>query len=171
MEKYKIKSATACYTGGGIYIYWGRLESGHYFRAVDDWELIFICDDDTSIENDDANYDEFYEAHTIEELRGDDFVGFWNTMLDHIISNDKSGNYCANELRTRYLKPSTPPTIDELATRISAALEAELEAVYDELRLTSGDISPLESMEWDEITAKAAYLFEKLIERNTNQDE
>ena len=30
MENYKIKTATALYTGGGIYVYYGLLESGLY---------------------------------------------------------------------------------------------------------------------------------------------
>lgn len=56
--------------------------------------------------------------------------------------------------------------MDELTQRISDALEAELAKIYDERGITSGDISPLESLEWDEVTAKTAYLFERLIERN-----
>ena len=100
----RIKTATACYSGGGIYIYWGTLENGYYFRACDDWELIWICDEDTSIENEDASYQEFYDEHTIKEIRGDDFITFWNTMLNHIIGNDKSGNWSRVELEYRIIK-------------------------------------------------------------------
>lgn len=167
MEKYKIKSATACYTGGGIYIYWGQLESGDHFRAVDDWEMIFILDEYAGIDNEEADWPEFYDEHTIEEVHGDDFEAFWNAMINHILEHDKRGNYCPNELRARLLEPVAPPTFAELADRISNALEAELGRIYEELRVESGDISPLDALEWDEVTAKAAYLFEKLIEQNT----
>lgn len=167
MSKHKIKTATACYTGGGIYIYWGQLESGHHFRAADDWEMIWICDADTSIDNEDANWPEFYDEHTLEELHGDEFVTFWNTMLRHIIDSNERGNYCTTELSVRLLDPVAPPTFAELAERINNALEAELSKIYEELRVESGDISPLDALEWDEVTAKAAYLFEKLIEQNT----
>ena len=40
MENYKIANATAIYTGGGIYIYHGKVENGNYFRACDEWECI-----------------------------------------------------------------------------------------------------------------------------------
>ena len=102
--KHKIKTATACYSGGGIYIYWGELENGYQFRACDDWELIWICDDDTSIENEEASYQEFYDEHTIEELHGNDFVAFWNTMIKHIIENDTKGNWSILELEYRIIK-------------------------------------------------------------------
>lgn len=104
MEKYKIKTVNACYTGGGIYIYWGTLENGAYFRACDDWDLIWICDDDTSLENDDANFPEFYEEHTIEEIYNNDFIAFWNIMLSRLIESNENGNYSREELKNRIIK-------------------------------------------------------------------
>lgn len=103
MEKYQIKSATACYTGGGVYIYYGQLESGLYFRAVDDWDVIWLCDSDTEAEE--ADYSEFYEAHTVEEITSEDeYTAFWNAMLRHIISNPTGGNYQAADLERRIIK-------------------------------------------------------------------
>lgn len=104
--KHKIKTATACYTGGNIYIYYGQLESGLYFRAVDDWDVIYICNSDT--ESEDADHSEFYEAHTVEEITGDDFKEFWNTMLHHIISkgatHGKWSNYSPDDMEIRLIK-------------------------------------------------------------------
>ena len=57
-------------------------------------------------------------------------------------------------------------TFEQLTDRISNALEAELAAIYDELGIETGDISPLAALEWDEVTAKAAHLFRDLIEQN-----
>lgn len=54
----------------------------------------------------------------------------------------------------------------DLQTRISAALERELSAIYEELKINSGDISPFDLREWDRITADAAALFSRLIETN-----
>lgn len=104
MRKHKIKTATACYTGGGVYIYYGQLESGLYFRAVDDWDVIWICNADTEAEE--ADYSEFYDAHTVEELTGENFKTFWNAMLTHIIgggaAHGRWSNYSTSDLERRF---------------------------------------------------------------------
>ena len=104
--EHKIRTATACYTGGNIYIYYGQLESGLYFRAVDDWDVVWICDADTEAEE--ADYSEFYEAHTVEEITGENFKPFWNAMLTHIINEGEAHgkwlNYSRDELESRLEK-------------------------------------------------------------------
>jgi hypothetical protein len=104
--KYKIKTATACYTGGGLYIYYGQLESGLYFSAYDEWESVYICDADTSVEE--AQYETFYDQHTVEELTKDNFRSFWNAMLLHIINGGLSHgewhNYLTSDLEERIIK-------------------------------------------------------------------
>ncbi len=106
MEKHKIKTATACYTGGGIYIYYGQLESGLYFRTCDEWEAVYICDTNTGTEE--AEYSEFYEQHTKEELTGKAFEAFWNQILSHVINGgpafDKWSNYQKSDLEDRIIK-------------------------------------------------------------------
>lgn len=170
MTKHKIKTATAVYTGGGIYIYYGQLESGLYFRAVDDWDVIWICDSDTEAEE--ADHSEFYEAHTVEEITdgGEDFKTFWNAMLHHIIDkkprHGKWSNYSPDELERRILKRAAHPTNEELQKRISNALERELERIYDEAWITSGDVTPEQFLKWERIVATAADLFAELIEQN-----
>lgn len=103
---YKIKTATACYTGGGIYIYYGQLENGLYFRTWDDCESIYLCDSNTSTEE--AEYSEFYEQHTVKELTGEAFKAFWNQMLTHVINGkpsfDKWNNYSKSDLENRIVK-------------------------------------------------------------------
>ena len=107
--KHKIKTATACYTGGGIYIFYGQLESGLFFRAgdiLDDWEIIYICDSDTEAEE--ADYSEFYEAHTVEEITGEEYKTLWNEILNHIITkkptHGKWSNYDPADLKRRIIK-------------------------------------------------------------------
>ena len=106
MEKYKIKTATACYTGGGIYIYYGQLENGLYFRTWDEDETIYICNTNTSTEE--ADYNEFYEQHTVKELKGKTFNNFFNLMITHILEGgatfDEWSNYSKSELERRFKK-------------------------------------------------------------------
>ena len=106
MEKYKIKTATACYTGGGIYIYYGQLENGLYFRTWDEDETIYICNTNTSTEE--ADYNEFYEQHTVKELKGKTFNNFFNLMITHILKGgatfDEWSNYSKSELERRFKK-------------------------------------------------------------------
>lgn len=102
---HKIKTATACYTGGGIYIYYGQLENGLYFFTDDDIETVYICNADTSTEE--AHYLEFYDRHTVEELTDKAFVDFWNRMLSHVINGgpayDRWSNYSKSELEERII--------------------------------------------------------------------
>ena len=96
-----ISSATAEYTGGGIYVYYGKLVDGNYFRACDDWEWIEICNADTSAEE--ADYQEFYDEHSIECLTGKEYEAFWNDMLRKILKEKPAGNYMESELEKRLL--------------------------------------------------------------------
>jgi hypothetical protein len=58
-------------------------------------------------------------------------------------------------------------TKEQIKERISDALEAELTTIYNELNITDGDISPSDSLIWDEIADQAARLFARLIEWNS----
>ena len=100
--KKEIKHATAIYTGGGLYIYYGQLTDGNYFRAYDEWECIEICNSDTSVE--DADYSEFYEEHSVGRLEKEEYKVFWNEMLLWIINNKPKGNYQACDLENRMIK-------------------------------------------------------------------
>jgi hypothetical protein len=54
----------------------------------------------------------------------------------------------------------------ELQELISLSLEETLTEIYDQLGITTGDISPIQAMQWNEITQAAAALFSELIEQN-----
>lgn len=54
----------------------------------------------------------------------------------------------------------------DIKNRISAALEDVLSELYEESGVNNGDISPLDFLAWEEITAAAAELFKRLIEQN-----
>lgn len=59
----------------------------------------------------------------------------------------------------------------EIQERINNALEAEISKIYDELRIESGDIAPLDLVEWDQLTAEMAALFQALIAWNSGEEE
>lgn len=54
----------------------------------------------------------------------------------------------------------------DLKQRISDLLENELAKIYEETGINSGDIDPLQALEWERITAAAAELFSDLIRQN-----
>ena len=100
MKNYEIKTATADYTGGGIYIYYGELENGLFFRTCDEWDSISICNSDTSDEN--ADYMDFYEVHQVTELVENEYKIFWDNMLNWILEKQPDGNYSNEELEKRF---------------------------------------------------------------------
>jgi hypothetical protein len=59
---------------------------------------------------------------------------------------------------------------EEIRERISDALEAELGKIYDELGVNSGDISPLDLLEWEKHTAETTEIFLRLINWNTPEE-
>lgn len=56
--------------------------------------------------------------------------------------------------------------MENLKNRISAALEKELTAIYEEQNIESGDISPMQYLEWERLTMETAKLFTELIGQN-----
>ncbi len=132
MTNYTIKTATAIYTGGGIYIYYGELENGLYFRACDDWKEISICNADTS--TDDAEYDDFYTEHEIESLNDIKFEEFFNTMLLWIIHNNPDGNYNLGELEERMIQyVETDIEIEPAQTMAKAIQERVKQEKFEQL--------------------------------------
>lgn len=102
---YQIETATAIYTGGGIYIYRGKLKNGLYFSSCDTWESIVFCNADTY--TDEADFMEFYDQHQVEEITGKEYELFFNKMLKWIIKNEPDGNYISPDLERRIIKQST----------------------------------------------------------------
>lgn len=54
----------------------------------------------------------------------------------------------------------------DLKQRLSDTLESELATIYTELGVTTGDITPAQSLEWERLTAELSALFETLIDQN-----
>ena len=143
MTNYTIKTATADYTGGGIYIYYGELENGLYFRTADEWQSISICDADTSTE--DADYSEFFELHQIDELQNEDYKRFFNNMLVWINNNRPSGNYNIGELEQRVIlnepQQTTREQIEELENKLRKLKRIdELESFLNHMQTTFNNL-------------------------------
>lgn len=124
MNNYEIKTATAEYTGGGIYIYYGQLENGLYFRVCDSWDMISICDADTSTE--DADFAEFYNEHEIDSLDGYKFEEFFNNMILWIMHNAPDGNYNTDELENRMIKHIETSLEIENAQTMAKAIQEQV---------------------------------------------
>lgn len=60
---------------------------------------------------------------------------------------------------------------EQIQERINNALENELEKIYNELRIESGDIAPWDLLEWDQLTEEMAKLFQALIAWNSGEEE
>ena len=99
----KITFANACYTGGGVYIYYGNLSDGTFFRTYTDCGFIEIVDVNASVENDEADYVEFYEKHRIGTLINREYSSFFNEILRFIIECQPKGNYLVSDLEKEFV--------------------------------------------------------------------
>lgn len=116
----KIKSASACYTGGGIYVYLGETTDGRLFVADDDSESISIMDS-LPESLDDLN-EEFFNSHLLAELVDGSYQEFWNSMLHHIIDGNEAygdwSNFTTGDLQERIIDVQ-----DSLSPRIERVFE------------------------------------------------
>lgn len=97
----KIFRATAYYTGGGIYAYYGTLDNGQHFITSDDWEgTILITDEKPEAEN--IGDVDWQEQHGIIELY--DHADFMVKVIDWILTNKPVDNYDDGELQHRLAK-------------------------------------------------------------------
>lgn len=78
-----IERVEANYTGGGIFIYTGELDTGNFFFTATDWEAdVLILDEDPEEFFDECDMPEWQEKHTIREITGTEAMRFWLEMLD-----------------------------------------------------------------------------------------
>lgn len=94
------------YTGGGVYVAYGQLESGEYFVASDDmYDVRFLNADPTEkvmVEvygwyvSDDV---EWQEQHLIRDIDDEtECLDFWDAMLTWIEENKPDGNYALEDV-------------------------------------------------------------------------
>lgn len=102
---YKIATANACYTGGGIYLLYGEFANCLFFMTSNDAESIAIYDADPYAA-DEADFLtwEWHEAHVVAEF-GDDNETAQNVVngaLRWIGENRPDGNYIYSELANSF---------------------------------------------------------------------
>ncbi len=96
-----ISKATAIYTGGGIYIYYGQLDNGDYFLRDDESPryCMFLNSDPKDLNV--SLYEEWQTKHKVGEYSGEEAIIFNKAVIKWIIENAPEGNYEVSELETR----------------------------------------------------------------------
>lgn len=94
---------TPIYTGGGIYIFLGKIKGGNWFLACDSWFDVRLLDADPSAPDPDLDYEfigddpDWQEAHKVEDL-DDPHYDWFEDMLNWIIENKPEGGDCNYQL-------------------------------------------------------------------------
>lgn len=85
-----------CYTGGGIYCVVGRLTDGNYFMGDITFEWIAIVNEKPDW--DDSWYEEWIDAHRVEEFCDSDARCFIRHAIEWVKEKKPDGNYLMSEL-------------------------------------------------------------------------
>lgn len=101
-----VVKATADYTGGGIYVFMGKLYNGKYFMMDSSWMEPAFVDADPSKVGDGAFTVEWQEEHFVENpfKTEEENKFFWNSVIDWILENGEGGNYLEAEIAERKMK-------------------------------------------------------------------
>ena len=95
-----IKRATAIYSGGGIYLYYGELEDGNWLMG-DDGNECFVIVNTSPLANDEtfeeSGYLEWQEEHLVEWIHRRKFKEVLKSLVD-VISKGKTIEECDNFL-------------------------------------------------------------------------
>ena len=111
-EAYAIESVEPEYTGGGFYVFAGKLTNGNYFIADNDMYNVRILDTPYDW---DTNFEvEWQEAHLVKDLGAADALQFCKQMVAWVKEHKPDGNYALADM-------------DFLAEDIEECLEREAE--------------------------------------------
>ena len=96
---YDFEKVTPDYTGGGIYIFSGKLTDGNYFLADGDMFDVSILDADAYENWEECFYAEWQEAHIVKNLSSAEALEFFKSMLTWIRVNEpKDCNYDMHDM-------------------------------------------------------------------------
>ena len=88
MKKITFENVSAVYTGGGVWLFWGKLDKERYF-LTDDYGCTLILDENPN--NFDVSlYDDWQEAHTIQELEGKERERFCDALINRFLKDNPS---------------------------------------------------------------------------------
>ena len=95
------------YTGGNIYVFYGKLTDGRYFSAESSMFDIRFLNEDPLQPSDDPEYYEYVaddmdwqQDHLVEDWGGDTkTLDFWKDMLNFCLKTSPEGNYNDGDLK------------------------------------------------------------------------
>ena len=98
-DEYEFERVEPCYTGGGVYVFTGKLTNGNYFisnaaSADDSWAVIVDADPDEDPEE--SCFEEWQTAHLVEDVESPD--AFIVPMLEWVKANEPDGNYQMDDM-------------------------------------------------------------------------
>ena len=99
----KIKEVKAVYTGGNIWLFFGRLENGNSFMVDDDGYVgIFDEDAEAATDFDWDNWTAWHDKHMVKEPEGSERIQFCSDMLDRLkayeYGSKNNGGITPNEI-------------------------------------------------------------------------
>ena len=92
----QFESVEPCYTGGGIYIFAGKLADGSWFMA--DGDMFDVTIVDAAIDWEESFYQEWIDEHLVRYLSSAENLAFFKSMLAWVKVNKPDGNYSMAEM-------------------------------------------------------------------------
>lgn len=95
-----------CYTGGGVYIFTGKLANGNFFLASNDMhDIRELSEDPDKYDFNDILQAEWQERHLIKDYdcESEETRQFFTDMYSWILHNKPSGNYCMSEMISEFI--------------------------------------------------------------------
>ena len=80
-----IKEANAVYTGGNIWLFYGKLDDNTYFLTDDNGWTQILNADPSDLEE--STYEAWQLQHLVREIIGEERIQFCNELLDYICDN------------------------------------------------------------------------------------
>ena len=92
-----IKEANAVYTGGNIWLFYGKLDDNTYFLTDDNGWTQILNADPSDLEE--STYEDWQLQHLIREITGNERIKFCNELLNYIYENpDHDGGMTEQEI-------------------------------------------------------------------------
>ena len=81
----EILEANAVYTGGNIWLFYGKLVNGDYFLTDDDGWTRILNADPSDLEE--STFEEWQQEHLVEDLSGSKRTLFCDKLLDWLLTH------------------------------------------------------------------------------------
>lgn len=99
----KFEWAEPVYTGGGIYIFLGKIKGGNWFYACDSWFDVRLLDANPNGKDDEYEFcgdnPEWQDKHTVRDMDDKkELLKFWESLYNWIIDTKPEGNYALDDM-------------------------------------------------------------------------